>query len=111
MEFFGKDTKESNKLDINQTIIDFLNNNAEANPTENELEDEPNKEIQQKFRPKSGWRPNLLNRTLDIFQRSVKQEILKSKPKHKRYDNLTKEERKGLKNRRGNPHITIKKAD
>ena len=54
MEFFGRDTKESNELNINQSIIDFMNNNGEADPTENELEDGL-KEIQQKFRPKSGW--------------------------------------------------------
>ena len=36
---------------------------------------------------------------------------MKSKFKSKRYDNLTKEERKGLKILKDNPHITIKKAD
>ena len=67
MEFFRRDTNENNDLNINQSITDFMNNNAEANPTENELEDELNKQIHQKFRPKSGWRPNPPNRTLDIF--------------------------------------------
>ena len=64
-----------------------------------------------KFKPKSDWRPYPPNRTLDIFQRSIKQEILKCKFKHKRHDNLTKNERIGMRTLRENPHITIQKAD
>ena len=56
-------------------------------------------------------RPNPPNRALEIFQRSVKQEILKSKPRHNKHNNLTKEERIGLKALKDNPDIVIKKAD
>ena len=48
---------------------------------------------------------------LDTFQRSVKQDILRAKPKHKTHNNLTKEERLRLNKLRDNPHIVIKKAD
>ena len=49
-------------------------------------EENLNTKIQTKFKPKSNWRPNPHNRTLEIFQRSIKQEILKCKPKHKEHD-------------------------
>ena len=41
----------------------------------------------------------------------MKQEILKTKIKQKRHNNLTKQERIGLSKLRENPHIIIKKAD
>ena len=84
-------------------------NIEETNNTNNE--DSINKELQQKFKPKSTWRPNPPNRALDIFERSVKQEILKCKPKHSRHNNLTKQERIGLNALKDNPDIVIKKAD
>ena len=59
--------------------------------------------------PKSNWKPNPPNRILDLFQRTVKQEILKCRIKKRHYNNLTKEERAGLKQLQDNPHITIKK--
>ena len=67
--------------------------------------------FKKKFKPKSGWRPYPPNRTLEIFQRLVKQEILKSKTKKTKHNNLTKQERIGLKELKDNPHIVIKKAD
>ena len=70
-----------------------------------------NLEIQKIFKPKSGWRPNPPNITLEIFRRSIKQEILKSKPKKVRHNNLSKQERIGLKQLRDNPDIVMKKAD
>ena len=69
------------------------------------------RKYKQIFKPKSNWRPNPPNRALEIFQRSVKQEILKSKPKKCKHKNLTWEESKGLKVLRYNPHLVIKKSD
>ena len=110
MEFFGREGKD-NDLNITKSIIDFMNQNAEETSDSTDIEDNLNKEIHKKFKLKSGWRPYPPNRTLDIFQRSVKQEILKCRPKHKKHDNLTGNERKGLKALKQNPHIIIKKAD
>ena len=62
MEFFSRDKEDENPTGINQSIIDFMNNNA-TDKTEEEL----NTELQQKFRPKSNWKPNPPNRTLDLF--------------------------------------------
>ena len=111
MEFFSRDNTDSTDTNINQSIIDFMNQNTNESQNEISNEEALNKELQAKFKLKSSWRPSPPNRTLDIFQRSIKQEILKSKFKTKKYDNLTKEERKGLKSLKDNPHITIKKAD
>ena len=97
MEFFSRDKEDETSTQTNQSIIDFMNNNANETVNDDKTEEELNKEIQQKFRPKSNWNPNPPNRTLDLFQRSVKQEILKSKVKKRHFNNLTKEEKKGLK--------------
>ena len=111
MEFFSRDKEYENPTGISQSIIDFMNNNANEKPTTDKTEEELNTELQQKFRPKSNWKPNPPNRTLDLFQRSVKQEILKSRVKKRHYNNLTKQERIGLKKLKDNPNIIIKKAD
>ena len=113
MEFFSRDDNNHTKddININQSIIDFMNQNATEDDTSTPNEESLNKEIQAKFKPKSEWRPYPPSRTLDIFQRSIKQEILKCKFKHKRHDNLTKEERIGMRTLRENPQITIQKAD
>ena len=113
MEFFSRDNidQKNDDTNINQSIIDFMNQNAQSDDPSTPDEESLNKEIQAKFKPKSEWRPYPPNRTLDIFQRSIKQEILKCKFKHKRHDNLTKEERLGMRSLRDNPHITIQKAD
>ena len=105
MEFFNRGKNDNTDLNLNQSIIDFMNNNA--NETNEDFDPEllRNKEIQQKFKLKSGWRPSPPNTTLDTFQRAVKLEILKSKPKHKRSDNLTKQERMGLKTLRITPTL------
>ena len=54
-----------------------MNQNANEDSTTTPSEETINKEIQAKFKPKSDWRPYPPNRTLDIFQRSIKQEILR----------------------------------
>ena len=110
MEFFSTDTNDNTSTNINQSMTDFMNQNV--NDTEDDLQHEEslNAEIQSKFKLRSSWRPYPPNKTLKIFRRSIKHEFLKCKPKHKEHDNLTKEERKGLKTLKENPHITIKKA-
>ena len=113
MEFFSGDgiNQQKDDTNINQGIIDFMNQNAQSDDPSTPDEESLNKEIQAKFKPKSEWWPYPPNKTLDIFQRSIKQEIFKCKFKHKRHDNLTKEERIGMRSLRENPHITIQKAD
>ena len=111
MEFFSRDKEYENPTGISQSIIDFMNNNANEKPTTDKTEEELNTELQHKFRPKSNWKPNPPNKTLDLFQRSVKQEILKSRVKKRHYNNLTKQEKIGLKKLKDNPNIIIKKAD
>ena len=83
MEFFSRETNDNTDTNINQSIIDFMNQNG--NDTEDDiLNDESlSAEILSKFKPKSSWRPNRPNKTLDIFQRLIKQEILKCKIEHK----------------------------
>ena len=88
-----------------------MNQNAQADLNDSDIETAKNLEIQKIFKPKSDWRPNPPNRILKIFQRSIKQEILKSKPKKVKHNNLSKQERIGLKQLRDNPDIVIKKAD
>ena len=95
MEFFSRESNDQTDHTLNQSIIDFMNNNATEIDQNLDKEDELNKEIQQMFRPKSGWKPQPPNRTLDLFQRSIKQEILKCKTKVKHFNNLTKDERIG----------------
>ena len=88
-----------------------MNQNAIDDQSDSDTESTLNKELQQKFRPKSTWRPKPPNKTLDLFQRSVKQEILRSKIKPTRYKNTTKNENIGMNKLTSNPHIIIKKAD
>ena len=76
MEFFDRDKQDAHDPLNNESIIDFMNQNAEVKE-DLDIEDPLNKELQKKFKLKSTWRPNPPNRALDIFQRSVKQEILK----------------------------------
>ena len=111
VEFFNRDKTVSRDPLDDQSLINFLNENVQETNDDSDTETAINREIPKKFKPKSGWRPNPPNRTLEIFQRSIKQEILKCKPKHTRYNNLTKQERVGLKLLRDNPHIVTKKAD
>ena len=77
MEFFNRDNNDTTQTNISQSIIDFMNQNANDTETDSNNEEVLNKEIQSKCRPKFDWRPSPPNRTLDIFQRSIKQEILK----------------------------------
>ena len=39
MEFFNRDKPENDNIQISQSIIDFMNQNASEEPTDNDLED------------------------------------------------------------------------
>ena len=82
MEFFNRDKPENDNIQISQSIIDFMNQNASEEPTDKDLED-----------LKTRRSRNHLNLNLA----------------EKNYNNLTKEERLGLNKLRNNPHIVIKK--
>ena len=68
MEFFSRDNTDSTDTNINQSIIDFMNQNANESQIEISNEEALNKELQAKFKLKSSWRPSPPNKTLDIFQ-------------------------------------------
>ena len=57
MEFFNRDKQDAPDPLDNQSILDFMNQNAEVNE-ESDIEDTLNKELQKNFKPKSSWRPN-----------------------------------------------------
>ena len=84
MEFFSRENTDTINTNINQSIIDFMNQNANESHIETSNKEALNKELQSKFKLKSSWKPSPPNKTLDIFQRSIKQEILKSKFKTKK---------------------------
>ena len=72
MKFFSRDCNGKKDININQSIIDFMNRNAKETDIDEQNEEALNKEMQSKFKLKSSWRPSPPNRTLDIFQRSIK---------------------------------------
>ena len=111
MKFFNRDKPENDNIQISQSIIDFVNQNASEEPTENDLEDIKTRRSRNHLNLNLAGDQTLQTETLDTFQRSVKQDILRAKPKHKNYNNLTKEERLRLKKLRDNPHIVIKMDD
>ena len=61
MGFFNRDNKNQNDPINNQSIIDFMKNNATDDSNPDDLQSLKNNEIQQQFRPKSGWRPSQPN--------------------------------------------------
>ena len=105
-QYFYTNQPPANDTDIDQEVIDFMDMNA-GNP----IEDSKNKTINQKFNPKSTWRPFPSNKTLDSFQRAFKNDLLKSNLTKKAKPNLTKEEKLGLDALKNNPEIVLKKAD
>ena len=111
MQFFNPtdDTTESN---INQSVIDFMNENAKEDMNDSPADNvDPYKEIHRPFKNKSTWKPNPPNRTLDTYKRAFKMNLLNTKVKQCHQHNLTKEQWKGLMELRKNPEIVIKKAD
>ena len=112
MQFFTP--KETNtELNISQSIIDFMNENATDTTTEQEYVPKEHlyEHIHQKSRNKSKRRPNPPNKTLDSFKRAFKMDLLQDKTLVNNIPNLTKEEWKGINELKQNPHIVIKKAD
>jgi hypothetical protein len=80
------------------------------------FKDNPSDEIpsiQQKFSPKSNWRPPIPNKTLETFYRAVKNDLIKQNMIYRKLcpDNLSIKDRQFLKNIRSNPEIIVKKAD
>jgi hypothetical protein len=64
------------------------------------------------FRNKSTWSPpEGQDTTLDLFIKTVKNELLKDETRPKLKSNLTKNQYMGLKQLCDNPHIVMKKAD
>ena len=112
MQFFSPKDKDT-ELNISQSIIDFMNENATNTHTDQEdTQDEHQYEhIHQKFRNKSKWKPNPPNKTLDSFKRAFKMNLLQDNTPAHINTNLTKEEWKGINQLQKNPHIVIKKAD
>ena len=111
MQFFNPtdDTTESN---INQSVIDFMNENAREDMNDYQADNvDTYTEIHRPFKNKSTWKPNPPNRTLDTYKRAFKMNLLNSKVKQCHQHNLTKEQWKGLMELRKNPEIVIKKAD
>ena len=111
MQFFNPtdDTTESN---INQSAIDFMNENAREDMNDSQADNvDTYKEIHRPFKNKSTWKPNPPNRTLDTYKRAFKINLLNSKVKQCHQHNLTKEQWKGLMELRKNPEIVIKKAN
>ena len=105
-----KPTNEKIDLEITQSIIDFMNKNAEDQHEDTTVND-PYNEIHQKFKSKSSWKPNPPNKTLDTFKRAFKMILLECKLNKNQQQNMTKEERVGMRDLQNNPHIIIKKAD
>ena len=97
MKFFNRDKPENDNIQISQSIIDFVNQNASEESTENDLEDIKTRRSRNHLNLNLAGGQTLQTETLDTFQRSVKQDILRAKPKHKNYNNFTKEERLRLK--------------
>ena len=112
MQFFSPKDKDT-KLNISQSIIAFMNENATS--TQNNVEDtqdEPQYEhIHQNFRNKSKWKPNPPSKTLDSFKRAFKMNLLQDNTPVHYQPNLTKEEWKDINQLQKNPHIVIKKTD
>ena len=66
-------------------------------------------DIHKSFKNKSSFRPNPPNKTPDTFKRAFKMNLLKCKVDHNSYNNLTKQQFKGLKELRENTEIVIKR--
>ena len=109
MQFFSN-TKHNSELDMPQSIIDFMNENTKTHDQADSASD-PYKEIHSKFKNKSTWTPNPPNKTLEVFKRAFKMNLLKAKIPLNQKGNLTNKERLGLTELTNNPNIVIKKAD
>ena len=107
---FFKTTNEEVDNQIAQSIVDFMNENASIETTNQEDKD-PYENIHKPFSNKSSWKPNPPNRTLDTFKIAFRQDLLMSNKNKPTQPNLSKDEWKGLLELKKNPNIIIKKAD
>ena len=71
----------------------------------------PFKNLHAPFRNKSTWKPTNTHISLNVFKQTFKNSLLNNKIKLDKPDNLTKDQRSGLKTLCDNPEIIIKKAD
>ena len=110
MQFF-KPQENQPEVNISQSIIDFMNENAKTECNESTIESDPYKEIHKNFKNKSSWKPSPPNKTLDSFKRAFKMDLLNCRTHSSPNKNLTKQEWIGLKQLSSNPEIVIKKAD
>ena len=108
---FSDNTPSKTNTDTDQSIIDFMNQNAKDSDDTDTPDSDTEDKIKKRFVPKSGWRPYSPNKTLETLQRSFKHDLIKSKITNKRYDNLTKQERQWLQELKSNNNIVIKKSD
>ena len=108
MQFFNE-LKHNEEVDMPQSIIDFMNENAQV--TQKAEPTDPYKDLYSKFKNKSTWKPNPPNKTLDVFKRSFKMNLLKAQIANNTKGNLTKQERLRLTELANNPNIVIKKTD
>ena len=70
MELYRRDNNDQPETNISQSIIDFMNQNANDTETDITNEESLNKEIQSKFKNKSDCRPSPPNRTLDKINKT-----------------------------------------
>ena len=95
---FFKPTIEVIDNQLTQSIIDFMNENAEID-TPTPADNDPYKHIHRPFRNKSSWKPDPPNRTLDTFKGVFKNDLLMSSNYKQTYPNLFKPEYCHLKGR------------
>ena len=100
---FYYDNKHLQDLNEDEmAIVHFMAMNLEES-------EDPYKDIHKKFVDKSHWKPPRIHQSLEVFQRALKDGLLKSRLKNKGQPNLTKEQWMGLKKLSSNPRIVIKK--
>ena len=87
-----------------QQLVEFMALNLEES-------ENPYQDIHKKFVNKSNWKPQSIHNSLEVFQRAFKTGLLKSKIKHSKTKNLSKNQFTALKSLCENPDIVIKKAD
>ena len=96
---------DNNLLDKeDRELVNILNDNLMA-------EIDPHHNIHKNFKPKSNWKPANTHVSLNAFKHAFKKQLLHSKNHKRPKDNLTKDERTGLKSLQDNKNIVIQKAD
>ena len=80
MQFF-KPQENQPEVNISQSIIDFMNENAKTECNESTIESDPYKEIHKNLKNKSSWKPSPPNKTLDSFKSSNPEIVIKKADK------------------------------